>query len=124
VRLDPARYHEIPGNPHAISAGCLLFATDTPIVAGGGTSQDFVVQQGGDADTFIFMLGVRRHDTLLGTVEILEGVFLSQDGPGFRATWDFHQLMREVEHGGWKVVPTDEVLESWVDTVEQRMNKG
>lgn len=121
--VDPSRYHEIADNPHGITAGCLLFPTGTPIVQGGGTSLDFIHQQGGDDDTFIFMFGVRKLHTVLGAVEILEGVFLSEGGPGFRATWDFDQLMRETESGGWRVIPTEEVLETWAETVEARMNR-
>jgi len=124
MRIDPSQYREIPANPHQIGAGAVLLPTKTPIIAGGATSLDFVLEQGGDDDTFIFMLGVRRY--LLGggqAVDILEGIFLSESGAGFKATWDFHQLMREVDHGGWTVVPKEEVLEAWVERVEERMNR-
>ena len=124
MQPDPAHYRPIPSNPHGIQAGCLLFPTQTPIVQGGGTSQDFVAQQGGDEDTFIFMLGVRRFDTMLGSVDIVEGVFLSESGQGFRATWDHQQLMGETERGGWTVIPVDEVRAEWTDRVERRMNRS
>lgn len=123
MQPDPTQYHPIPTNDHGIQAGCLLFPTQTPIVGGGGTSQDFVLQQGGDEDTFIFMLGVRRFETLMGSVNIVEGVFLAEAGPGFRATWDFEQLMGECDRGGWTVIPVDEVRSEWTERVERRMNK-
>ena len=82
------------------------------------------VAQGGDEDTFIFMLGVRRFDTMLGSVDIVEGVFLSESGQGFRATWDHQQLMGETERGGWTVIPVDEVRAEWTDRVERRMNRS
>lgn len=121
--VDPSRYQELPENRHGISAGCLLFPTATPIVAGGGSSLGFVHEQGGDDGTFIFILGQRRTHTLLGEpVDIIEGVFLSEAGPGFHPTWDFEQLLRETDLGGWRVVPTEEVLSQWASTVERRMN--
>lgn len=120
VFVDPRQYYEIPPNPHGISAGSLLLPTETPIVAS-GSSLDFVLEQGGDEDTFIFLFGMRR--ALIG-VDVLEGVFLSEAGPGFRPTWAFEQLMRETELGGWFVVPTREVLRSWTGRVEARMNRG
>ena len=122
--VDPSDYVEIPANRHDIHAGALLFPTTKPIVANGGTSQDFVLEQGGDEDTFVFMFGVRPMKTLMGMqVGVLEGVFLGERGPGFLATWDFEQLMREADLGGWRVVTTDEVLEGWVSRIEARMNR-
>ncbi|MBI3724519.1 hypothetical protein HY251_11280 [bacterium] len=118
-------YEEIPENRHKISAGTLLLATKKPIVPGGGTSLDFVLQQGGDEDTLIFMLGAREAKGPLGlTVEFLEGIFLTKDGQGFHPTWGFDQLLREVDRGGWQVIPTTEVVVSWSRKVEERMNKG
>lgn len=121
--IDPAQFHELPGNAHGLAAGALLFATDAPIVAGGGTSRAFVHEQGGDDETFVFLLGGRRVADLLGNeLLVIEGVFLSQGGPGFHPTWGFEQLLREVTLGGWKVIPTAEVLTSWTAEVERRMN--
>jgi hypothetical protein len=121
--VDPSRYQEIPDNGPGIKAGSLLFPTKTPIVEGGGTSLQFVHEQGGDDTTFVFMFGLRPVLNLFGQqVEILEGVFLSEQGPGFHPTWDLEQLVRETELGGWRVVHTEEVLAKWVGTVEQRMN--
>lgn len=120
VFVDPGQYYEIPPNPHGISAGSILLPTEAPIVAS-GSSLDFVLEQGGDEDTFVFLFGMRR--ALVG-VDVLEGVFLSDAGPGFRPSWGFQQLMRETELGGWFVVPTKEVLRSWTDRVEERMNRG
>lgn len=117
MQIDPARYHEIRENPHAISAGCVL----QPL--GDGT-MEFMHQQGGDEDTFILMLGAQKVHTPKGAIEILEGVFLSEDGPGFHPTWDHNQLMNEVVRGSWTIVPKDEVLEEWVERVEERMNKS
>lgn len=117
--VDPREYHEVPANPHGISAGALLLPTEQPIVAA-GSSLDFVLEQGGDEDTFIFLFGMRR--ALVG-VDVLEGVFLSERGPGFRPSWGLQQLMRETELGGWFVVPATEVLRSWTGRVEERMNR-
>lgn len=123
MAIDPREYSEIATNPHGIAAGSLLLPTRVPIVMGGGTSLDFVLEQGGSEETFVFMLGARGIGTPLGKVQVLEGVFLDPGGPGFHPTWDLHQLMREVAAGGWKVIPTAEVLASdWVARVEQRMN--
>jgi len=125
MHVDASRFEEIPENRHHIQAGCLLFPTEQPIVVGGGTSLDFVREQGGDDDTFIFMFGLRYAANLFGQqVAILEGVFLSESGPGFHATWDLDQLQQETDLGGWKVVPTQTVLEHWVQVVERRMNRG
>lgn len=122
--VDPSEFEEIPANRHDIHAGTLLFPTTEPIVGDGGTSLDFVREQGGDEDTFVFMFGVRPMQNLLGMgVDVLEGVFLSESGPGFRPTWDLEQLMRETDLGGWRVVTTDEVLEDWVSRIEARMNR-
>jgi hypothetical protein len=125
MRVDPSRYREIAGNPHGISAGCVLLPTEVPIVAGGGTSLQFVQEQGGDEDTFVLMFGQRDVRDLLGQdVEVLEGVFLSARGPGFHPTWDYDQLMREADLGGWRVVATDVVVSDWVERVETRMNQS
>ena len=122
--VDPSDYHQVPENRHGIQAGTILLPTAIPIVAGGGTSGDFVRQQGGNDETFVFLFGVRTVRNILGVeVEILEGVFLDEDGPGFRPTWDYDQLMREADLGGWKVISTDEVVDSWVERVEARMNR-
>jgi hypothetical protein len=123
VQVDSSRYREIPENPHQIRAGAVLLPTAAPIVAGGGTSFEFIHAQGGDDETFVLMLGERMVGDLLGgELEVLEGVFLSPKGPGFHPTWDFHQLMRETDLGGWTVVPVSSVLTEWVDRVETRMN--
>lgn len=119
--VDARDYYDLPANPHGIRAGTILLPTTTPIVPGGGTSHDFVVEQGGDEDTFIFLLGLRR--VQLG-VDVIEGVFLSESGPGFRPTWGLQQLMRETSLGGWHVITTDEVLRDWAARVEARMNRG
>ena len=113
MQIDASLYHEIPANPHGVAAGALLLPTETPIVAGGGTSLEFVVDQGGCDSTLIFLLGMRVVHLPLppGGTEILEGIFLNPDGPGFHPTWAFEQLMRETASGGWRVIPTDEVLE-------------
>ena len=122
--VDPSQYEEIPENRHSIQAGCVLIPTQIPIVAGGGTSLEFVRQQGGDDHTFVFMFGVRPVFNLGGQrISILEGVFLAKDGPGFRPTWDFDQLLRETDLGGWQVVPTSNVLESWTQEIEARMSR-
>ena len=103
----------------------MLLATEAPIVAGGGTSLEFLHTQGGTKETFVLMLGQREVGDLMGgELEVLEGVFLSPAGPGFHPTWDFHQLMRETALGGWTVVPVTTVLAEWVDRVESRMNQG
>jgi len=121
VLVDPRDYYELPANPHRIRAGTILLPTTTPIVPGGGTSHDFVVEQGGDDDTFIFLLGLRRAQV---GVDVVEGVLLNETGPGFRPTWGVQQLMRETSLGGWHVITTDEVLRDWVERVEARMNRG
>lgn len=124
MQVDASRYREIPRNRHDIRAGTVLLPTQVPIVAGGGTSVDFIHQQGGDADTFILMLGQRRVGDLVGgDLEVLEGIFLNPTGPGFHATWDYEQLLRETDLGGWKVVPTGEVLSDWLERVETLMNR-
>jgi len=121
----PEDYHEIAENRHGVGAGSLLLPTETPLVSGGGTSRDFVDQQGGDGTTFIFLFGVREALGPLGaTVTFIEGVFLSESGPGFHPTWDHEQLLREIDLGGWRVVKTSEMLERWAARVEERMNKG
>src|SRR5581483_7555300 len=118
--MRPGDYSQIDENRHALAAGAILLATETPITLGGATSKDFVEQQGGDDTTFIFLLGVRRARGPLGdAVEFVEGVFLSEAGPGFHPTWDHEQLLREIDLGGWKVVTTDEMLASWVGRVEE-----
>jgi hypothetical protein len=124
VHIDPSKYEQIPDNPFGIQAGSILLPTEAEIVGSGGTSFDFVRDQGGDDDTFIFMFGLRPVFNLIGArVDILEGVFLTGGGPAFQPTWGFDQLLRETRLGGWKVVPTDEVLTSgWLDKVEHRMN--
>ena len=123
VDIDPSAYRDLPENPHGIQAGSLLFPTETPIVFGGGTSADFVRQQGGGSDTFVFVLGLRDFPLLSSTIEIVEGVFLDGEGPGFHPTWDFDQLMGEVQRGGWRVVPTHQVLIDWIAEVEARANR-
>ena len=115
MQIDPSRYNQIRDNPHQIAAGCVL----QPL--GDGT-MEFMHQQGGDEDTFILMLGAQKVHTPQGAIEILEGVFLSADGPGFHPTWDHDQLMREIDRGSWTIVPTEVVLEEWVERVETRMN--
>lgn len=121
--IDPRQLREIPANELQISAGTVLLPTRAPIVQGGGTSLDFVLEQGGDEDTFVFMLGQRHLETPLGPMDVLEGVFLSESGPGFHPTWSLEQLLRETARGGWTVVPTAEVLQSdWVAKIERRMN--
>ncbi len=125
MRVDPRDYLEIPSNRHGIAAGAILLPTQEPIVQGGSSSLDFVREQGGDEDTFIFMFGMREVSGLYGkTIRILEGVFLGEAGPGFYPTWGLEQLMRETDHGGWTVVPTEDVLEEWAERVEERMNRG
>ncbi len=125
VQVDPSRYRDIPANPHQILAGSVLVPTERPIVAGGGTSLQFVHTQGGDDDTFVLMLGQRLVGDLMGgELEVLEGVFLSPSGPGFHPTWDFNQLMRETDLGGWTVIPRAKVLAEWLERVESRMNEG
>lgn len=85
---------------------------------------DFVLSQGGDEETFIFMFGLRPMFNVLGMqAGIIEGVFLTEGGPGFHPTWDFSQLMGEIDRGGWKVIPTPEVLEAWTTRIEARMNR-
>jgi hypothetical protein len=123
--MRPEDYRQIPENRHGLGAGSILLATETPITVGGGTSKDFVEQQGGDDTTFVFVLGVREaHGPLGHEVEFIEGVFLSEGGPGFHPTWDHEQLLREIDLGGWRVVTTQEMLASWVRRVEERMNRG
>jgi hypothetical protein len=121
----PEDFQQIEENRHGILAGSILLPTETPITAGGGTSRDFVEQQGGDETTFIFLFGLREAEGPLGVaIGFIEGVFLSEAGPGFHPTWDHEQLLREVDLGGWRVVKTSDVLESWVGRVEERMNKS
>lgn len=123
MHVDPRAYHDLPANPLGLAAGAVLLPTRVPIVLGGGTSLDFVREQGGDDDTFVFLFGVRVVRDLDGDeVPIVEGVFLSEDGPGFVPTWGVEQLARETAAGGWKVVPRAEVLASWTERVERRMN--
>jgi len=123
MQVDPSLYREIPANEHGITAGCVLLPTDTAIVVGGGTSRDFIRQQGGDDSTFILIFGIRPLQDMLGReIEILEGVFLNTGGPGFIATWDYDQLMSETQRGGWTVVSTADVLGEWIERVETRMN--
>ena len=72
----------------------------------------------------VTLFGVRPIFNLLGArVEVLEGIFLSPGGPGFHPTWEFEQLMREIDLGGWQVVPTSRVLASWTDEIEARMSR-
>ena len=83
--IDPSPYREIPPNHHDVSVGAILLPTRKPIVANGGSSLDFVIEQEGDEDTFILMLGARQILTPVGApIDILEGVFLSEGGAGFR----------------------------------------
>jgi hypothetical protein len=118
-------YSQLPENRHEVTSGSILLPTETPITLGGGTSLKFVIEQGGDLDTFIFVLGVRRARGPLGVpIEFLEGVFLQEAGRGFRATWGLEQLLREIDLGGWRVVPVRDVLSSWTARVEERMNRG
>ncbi|MGE0706755.1 MAG: hypothetical protein AB7N76_06080 [Planctomycetota bacterium] len=125
MQIDPRDFHQIPDNRHGIASGCVLLPTEVPIVAGGGTSLQFVRDQGGDDDTFILLFGQRAIRDLLGQdVDILEGIFLSERGPGFHPTWDFDQLMRETDLGGWTVIQTDEVLRTWRERVETRINRS
>jgi hypothetical protein len=121
----PEDYSHIPTNRHDVAAGAILLPTEKPIALGGGTSLQFVLEQGGDQGTFIFLLGVRHARGPLGVpIEFLEGVFLSEGGRGFRATWGFEQLLREIDAGGWRVIPVRDVLDSWTGRVEERMNRG
>lgn len=121
----PQDYHQVPDNRHGVSAGSVLLPTEVSITTGGGSSLDFVEQQGGDTGTFIFLFGVREAPGPTGTpIHFLEGVFLTSDGPGFRPTWGLEQLLREIDLDGWRVIKTDEVLKTWVRRVEERMNKG
>ena len=123
MQIDPARYREIPENRHQIRAGCLLFPTKVPISAGAGSSLKFVLDQGGCAETFVLLLGQRRMSAPLGgELDVLEGVFLRPQGPGFRTTWGYHQLMEETDPGGWTVVPTPSVLSEHLERVETRIN--
>ena len=121
----PQDYVQLPENRHGVSAGAVLIPTDVSITTGGGSSCDFVEQQGGDEDTFIFIFGLREARGPGGaTVDFVEGVFLTGEGPGFRPTWGLEQLLREIDLDGWRVVKTDEVLRTWTRRVEERMNKG
>ncbi len=122
--VDPSEFEEIPPNRHEVHAGSLLFPTKSSVVPDGSSSMDFVKDQGGDEDTFVFMFGLRPMFNLLGMrVGIIEGVFLRESGPGFHPTWDFDQLLGEIDRGGWRVVPTPEVLEQWTGRIEARMNR-
>ena len=121
----PQDYRQIPENRHEVSAGTILLPTEVSITTGGGSSRDFVEQQGGAVDTFIFIFGLREAHAPDGSpVEFLEGVFLTADGPGFRPTWGLEQLLREIDLDGWRVVKTGEVVKSWTRRVEERMNRG
>jgi hypothetical protein len=121
----PDDYRQIPENRHGVSAGSILLPTQKEITLGGGSSKEFVEQQGGDDSTFIFIFGIREaRDTAGQAVEFLEGVFLSDDGPGFHPTWDTEQLLHEIDLGGWEVVTTEQMLAGWVEKVERRMNMG
>ncbi len=123
--MRPDDYRQIPTNRHKVSAGSILLPTEKEITLVGSTSKDFVEQQGGDGSTFIFIFGIREaRDAARETVEFLEGVFLSDGGPGFHPTWDTEQLLHEIDLGGWEVVTTEQVLAAWVAKVEERMNKG
>lgn len=123
--IRPEDYSEIPRNRHDVGAGSLLFPTEKPITLGGGSSLLFVRQQGGDESTFIFVLGLREARGPIGVpITFVEGVFLSDDGQGFRATWGLEQLFREIDLGGWRVISTPEVVASWSAKVEARMNRG
>ncbi|MEZ6184155.1 MAG: hypothetical protein R3F62_03985 [Planctomycetota bacterium] len=116
MEIDPTRYHQIRENPFQVAAGCVL----EPL--GEGT-MDFMHRQGGDEATFILMLGAQRMHLGKGRpIEILEGIFLNEDGPGFHATWDHDQLMGEIRRGSWTIVPTETVLAEWTERVEARMN--
>jgi hypothetical protein len=123
--VDPKDYLEIPSNRHGIAAGAVLLPTKAPIVQGGSSSLDFVKEQGGDEDTFIFLFGMREVSGLYGkTIRILEGIFLSESGPGFYPTWGHEQLLRETDNGGWTVIPTEQVLLEWTERIEERINRG
>jgi hypothetical protein len=115
-------YAPIPNNRHKIEPAALLFPTKTPIIVDGSTSLDFVIEQGGDPETFIFMFGVSRAASKRISGEVIEGVFLNAGGPGFHATWTLEQLCGEIDKGGWRVIPCAEVLSSWSARVERRMN--
>jgi len=110
---------EVPPNDLGLTSGAILLPTTQALTLGGGTSLDFVIGQGGDKDTFVFLLGL---STELKPFRVIEGVFLSAEGPGFRATWGTEQLALEVTRGGWTVIPKDLVLADWVERVEARMN--
>jgi hypothetical protein len=123
----PQDYRDLPENRHALGAGTVLLPTEEPITGGGATSLEFVLEQGGSRDTFIFLFGLREARAQDGRrVAFVEGVFLNEEGPGFHATWGVEQLVAEVDLGGWKVVPTREVLASptWIARIEERMNNG
>ncbi len=125
--MRPQDYSEIPENRYGIAAGTVLIPTDLPITGEGVSSMDFVIEQGGNRDTFIFLLGVREARSASGAkVSFIEGIFLSERGRGFHATWGVEQLVAEVDLGGWRVVTTREVLANapWIRRIEDRMNRG
>lgn len=111
---------EIPENPFGLSAGAVLEATEDPLTANGGSSLDFVIEQGGGRDTIIFLFGIRRD---VAPLQIIEGVFLNEGGRGFHPTWGFFQLLAEVRAGGWTVIPRDEALAQRREMIELRMNR-
>jgi len=121
----PGDYTDLPENRHGVRAAVILLPTEKAITLAGISSKDFVEEQGGDDGTLVFIFGLREARGPSGDrVEFVEGVFLSESGPGFHPTWDLEQLLREIDAGGWKVVRREEVLERWVKVVEERMNKG
>jgi hypothetical protein len=121
----PENYRDLPPNRHGVSAGSILLPTEKPITQGGASSRDFVEQQGGDGSTFIFIFGLREgRGPFAEVVEFVEGIFLSESGPGFHPTWDQEQLLQEIDRGGWTVITRTEMLASWVGDVEERINKG
>src|SRR4051794_3798251 len=79
VVIRPQDYTELPENRHGIGAGSVLIPTDKAITLMGGTSRAFVLEQGGDDDTFVFLLGQREARGPLGAaITFLEGLFLSE----------------------------------------------
>mgnify|MGYP001284654812 CR=1 FL=1 len=114
-------YAPIPPNPAGVESGTILLPTRTKLNLVGSSSLDFVLEQGGDTSTFIFLFGLARD---MEPLEVIEGIFLNESGPGFRPTWGVEQLVLEIKRGGWKVIEKDEVLVSWAGRVERIMNRA
>ena len=123
--IRPEDYSHVPANRHDVAAGAILLPTEKVITLAGNSSLGFVREQGGDSETIVFVLGLREARGPLGVpIEFLEGIFLSEKGRGFHPTWGLEQLLREIDLGGWRVIPVPEVLARWTKKVEDRMNKG